>query len=110
MLEVNSCKGATFASNMHACYSIGTIYLLHIESSYRRYVASYLFTHSCSVVDLYFSAMEVSECCAICTHPVDSSVSTLGEKGSSLAINQASKLRKDSIHTVPGENVYQLPP
>ncbi len=92
---------------MHACYSIGSIYLLHIESSYRKYVASYLFTRSCSVVDLYFSAMEVSECCAIRTHPVDSSVSTLGEKGS-LAINQASiLLRKDSIHTVPGEKVHQ---
>ncbi len=50
--------------------------------------------------------MEVSECCAICTHPVASSVSTFGEKGS-LAINQASKLRKDSIHTVPGEKVHQ---
>ncbi len=92
---------------MHARYSIGSIYLLHIESSYRRYVASYLFTRSCSVVGLYFSAMEVSECCAICTHPVDSSVSTLEEKGS-LAINQASiLLRKDSIHTVPGEEVHQ---
>ncbi len=55
------------------------------------------------MVDLYFSAMEVSECCAICTHPVDSSASTLGEKGS-LAINQA---RKGSIHTVPGEKVHQ---
>ncbi len=58
------------------------------------------------MVDLYFSAMEVSECCAICTHPVDSSVSTLGEKGS-LAINKASKLRKDSIHTVRGKKVHQ---
>ncbi len=65
-----------------------------------------LFTRSCSVVGLYFSAMEVSECCAICTYPVDSSVSTLGEKGSPV-INQASKLRKDCIHTVPGEEVHQ---
>ncbi len=77
-----------------------------MHSSYRRYVASYVFTRSCSVVGLYFSAMEVSECCAICTHPVDSSVSTLGEKGS-LAINQASKLRKNCIHTLPGEKVHQ---
>ncbi len=82
MLEVK----CYFCKHMHACYSIGSIYLLHIESSYRRYVASYLFTRSHSVVGLYFSAMEVSECCAICTHPVDSSASTLGEKGS-LAIN-----------------------
>ena len=52
------------------------------------------------------SAMEVPEWCAICKHPVDSSASTLGEKGS-LTINQASKSRKDSIHTVPGEKVHK---
>ena len=53
--------------------------------------------------------MEVRERCTICKHPVDTkgpSASTLGEKGSS-AINQASNLRKDSIHTVPGEKVHK---
>jgi len=46
--------------------------------------------------------MDVPEWCAICKHPVDSSASTLGEKGS-LAINQASKSRKDSVHSVPSQ-------
>lgn len=58
---------------------------------------------------IYISAMRVPEWCAICKHPVDSggqSASTLGEK-ESLAINQASNSRKDSIHTVPGEKVHK---
>ena len=57
----------------------------------------------------YISAMEVPELCAICKHPVDSgdhSASTLYPKGS-LAINEASNSRKDSIHTVPGEKVHK---
>ena len=51
------------------------------------------------------SAMEVPEL----KHPVDSgdhSASTLYPKGS-LAINEASNSRKDSIHTVPGEKVHK---
>ena len=55
------------------------------------------------------SAMEVPELCAICKHPVDSgdhSASTLYPKGS-LAINEASNSRKDSIHTVPGEKEHK---
>ena len=53
--------------------------------------------------------MEVPELCAICKHPVDSgehSASTLYPKGS-LAINEASNSRKDSIHTVPGDKVHK---
>ena len=53
--------------------------------------------------------MEVPQWCSICKHPVDTggpSVSTLREKGSS-AINHASSIRKDSIHTVPGEKVHK---
>ena len=55
------------------------------------------------------SAMEVPGLCAIYKHPVDSgdhSASTLYPKGS-LAINEASNSRKDSIHTVPGEKVHK---
>ena len=37
--------------------------------------------------------MEVTKCCAISKLPVDSSASSLGEKGS-LAINKASELRR----------------
>lgn len=53
--------------------------------------------------------MEAYEQCVICKQSVDgggSSVSTLGEKGSS-SINQASNTRGDNIHTVPGEKVHK---
>ena len=53
--------------------------------------------------------MEVSQWCSICKQPVNTggpSVSSLREKGSS-AINQASSISKDSIHTVPGEKVHK---
>ena len=53
---------------------------------------------------IYISAMEVPELCAICKHPVDHT--TLYPKGS-LAINEASNSRKDSIHTEPGEKVHK---
>ena len=58
---------------------------------------------------MLFSYISAPELCAICKHPVDSgdhSASTLYPKGS-LAINEASNSRKDSIHTVPGEKVHK---
>uniref|UniRef100_UPI0035902C0E uncharacterized protein n=1 Tax=Myxine glutinosa TaxID=7769 RepID=UPI0035902C0E len=53
--------------------------------------------------------MEAYEQCVICKQSVDgggSSVSTLGEKGSS-SINQASKKRGDNIHAVPGDKIHK---
>ena len=88
---------------MHATRHATRLYLEYCKSS-DGYVSFLLAT-----VMQFLIYMEVPELCAICKHPVDSgdhSASTLYPKGS-LAINEASNSRKDSIHTVPGEMVHK---
>ena len=45
--------------------------------------------------------------CVICKEPLGTlPVSTLGEKGST-TINQSSKARNDTIHSLPGQQIHQ---